>query len=42
MKPGRLGLATTMVGAFSDEGVKQLFGLGNEETALCLIPIGSP
>lgn len=37
-----LGLATTMVGAFSDLEVNQLFGLGDEETALCLIPVGSP
>lgn len=37
-----LGLATTMVGAFSDEKVSRLLRLGANETPLCLIPVGSP
>ena len=37
-----LGLATTMVGAFSDDDVKHILHLGRDETPLCLIPVGSP
>jgi SagB-type dehydrogenase family enzyme len=35
-----LGLATTMVGAFSDEEVKRIFDLDPDETPLCIIPVG--
>lgn len=35
-----LGLATTMVGAFSDEKVSRLLRLKPNEIPLCLIPIG--
>jgi SagB-type dehydrogenase family enzyme len=37
-----LSLATTMVGAFSDDKVGRLFGLGANEIPLCLIPVGRP
>jgi SagB-type dehydrogenase family enzyme len=37
-----LGLATTMVGAYSDEGVGSLLGLSSKEIPLCLIPVGRP
>lgn len=37
-----LGLATTMVGAFSDGAVKRLLNLDASETPLCLIPVGIP
>ena len=37
-----LGLATTMVGAFSDDEVSRLLRLGADETPLCLIPVGRP
>jgi SagB-type dehydrogenase family enzyme len=37
-----LGLATTMVGAFSDDGVARLLHLGAHEVPLCLIPVGKP
>ncbi len=37
-----LGLATTMVGAFSDGAVSELFHLGAGERPLCLIPVGRP
>ncbi len=37
-----LGLATTMVGAFSDDEVARLLHLGADETPLCLIPVGTP
>lgn len=37
-----LGLATTMVGAFSDDEVEHLLHLAPDETPLCLIPIGRP
>ena len=37
-----LGLATTIVGAFSDEDVKCLLHLPANETPLCLIPVGAP
>jgi nitroreductase len=37
-----LGLATTMVGAFSDDQVKRLLHLAPDETPLCLIPVGVP
>jgi SagB-type dehydrogenase family enzyme len=36
------GLATTMVGAFSDDEVKNLVPLTANETPLCLIPVGRP
>jgi SagB-type dehydrogenase family enzyme len=37
-----LGLATTVVGAFSDAGVTRFLHLGADETPLCLIPVGEP
>jgi SagB-type dehydrogenase family enzyme len=37
-----LGLATTMVGAYSDEEVGRLLGLSPKEISLCLIPVGRP
>jgi nitroreductase len=37
-----LGLATTMVGAFSDQAVARLLHIGPDETPLCLIPVGRP
>jgi SagB-type dehydrogenase family enzyme len=37
-----LGLATTMVGSFDDEAVKDFFRLAADETPLCLLPVGSP
>jgi SagB-type dehydrogenase family enzyme len=37
-----LSLATTMVGAFSDEEVGRIFRLRADETPLCLIPVGRP
>lgn len=37
-----LGLATTMVGAYSDDQVGSLLGLSPKETPLCLIPVGKP
>jgi nitroreductase len=37
-----LGLATTMVGAFSDDEVSCLLRLGADETPLCLIPVERP
>jgi len=36
-----LGLATTIVGAFSDEDVKRIFDLDADETPLCMIPVGA-
>jgi SagB-type dehydrogenase family enzyme len=36
-----LGLATTMVGAYSDDKVGRLIGLGANEVPLCLIPVGT-
>jgi SagB-type dehydrogenase family enzyme len=36
-----LGLATAMVGAFSDDKVGHLIGLGANEVPLCLIPVGT-
>jgi nitroreductase len=42
LQAAALGLATTMVGAFSDDGVSQLFGLSPREVPLCLIPVGRP
>lgn len=36
-----LGLGTTVVGAFSDDGVKRVLGLADEEPLL-LIPVGNP
>lgn len=35
-----LGLATTMVGAYSDEAIGRLLGLSPKEIPLCLIPVG--
>ncbi len=37
-----LDLATTMVGAFSDDAVARVLRLGTEEIPLCLIPVGCP
>lgn len=37
-----LGLATTMVGAFSDDEVGRLLCLSPKEIPLCLIPVGKP
>lgn len=37
-----LGLATTMVGAFSDVEVEQLLRLRPNEIPLCLVPVGAP
>jgi nitroreductase len=37
-----LDLATTMVGAFSDDEVKHLLNLAPNEVPLCLIPVGVP
>lgn len=37
-----LGLATTIVGAFSDDEVSHLLRLGADEIPLCLIPVGRP
>ncbi len=37
-----LGLATTMVGAFSDDAVGRLFRLHANESPLCLIAVGNP
>jgi SagB-type dehydrogenase family enzyme len=37
-----LGLATTMVGAFSDSAVKHVLQLASGETPLCLLPVGVP
>lgn len=37
-----LGLATTMVGAFSDDEVGRVLRLNANETPLCLIPVGRP
>ena len=37
-----LGLATTMVGAFSDDEVKRLLHLDGNETPLCLVAVGAP
>jgi nitroreductase len=37
-----LGLATTMVGAFDDGQVKHLLHLAQNETPLCLLPLGAP
>jgi len=37
-----LSLATTMVGAFSDDAVGRLLSLGANEIPLCLIPVGRP
>lgn len=35
-----LGLATVMVGAFDDDGVKRALGLSSEQIPLYLIPVG--
>jgi SagB-type dehydrogenase family enzyme len=35
-----LGLATTMVGAFDDGEVARILHLDEDETPLCLIPVG--
>lgn len=37
-----LGLATTMVGAFDDGAVTRILCLPDDETPLCLIPVGAP
>jgi SagB-type dehydrogenase family enzyme len=37
-----LDLATTMVGAYSDEEVGRLLGLSPKEIPLCVIPVGRP
>jgi SagB-type dehydrogenase family enzyme len=37
-----LGLATTMVGAFSDDEVGRVLRLNANEIPLCLIPVGRP
>jgi SagB-type dehydrogenase family enzyme len=37
-----LGLATTVVGAYSDDQVGRLFCLSAKENPLCLIPVGRP
>jgi SagB-type dehydrogenase family enzyme len=37
-----LGLATTMVGAYSDDQVGRLLCLSAKEIPLCLIPVGRP
>ena len=37
-----LGLASTMVGAFSEEQVSQVLHLAPGETPLCLLPVGHP
>jgi SagB-type dehydrogenase family enzyme len=37
-----LGLGTAHVGAFDDEGVRQLFRLKEDEIVLCLLPVGKP
>ena len=37
-----LGLATTMVGAFSDDEVGRLVCLRPNEIPLCLVPVGAP
>jgi SagB-type dehydrogenase family enzyme len=37
-----LGLATTMVGAFSDDDVGRVFCLKANEIPLCLVPVGAP
>ena len=37
-----LGLATTMVGAFSDDEVRHLLHLAQDEDPLCLLPVGVP
>jgi len=36
-----VGLATTMVGAFDDDEVKQLLHLAPNEIPLCLLPVGA-
>lgn len=35
-----LGLATTLVGAFDDDEVKRVLGLGVDEAPLCLVAVG--
>jgi SagB-type dehydrogenase family enzyme len=40
LQAGALGLGTTIVGAFSDDAVKHLAHLRDEEDPLCLLPIG--
>lgn len=35
-----LGLATVTVGAFDDDAVRQVLGLGRDETPLALMPVG--
>ena len=40
LQASALGLGTTIVGAFDDDGVKDVAGLRREETPFCLLPIG--
>ncbi|MBC7360007.1 MAG: SagB/ThcOx family dehydrogenase [Desulfacinum sp.] len=37
-----LGLGSVVVGAFRDEGVRRVLGLGEEEVPLYLVPVGRP
>ncbi|MDI6740755.1 MAG: SagB/ThcOx family dehydrogenase [Candidatus Edwardsbacteria bacterium] len=37
-----LGLATVMIGAFDDAGVKEILKLADDEAPLYLIPVGKP
>ena len=37
-----LGLGTAHVGAFDDEGLRQLLKLKEDEIVLCLLPVGKP
>jgi len=37
-----LGLATTVMGAFSDDEVRRLLHLGADQIHWCMIPIASP
>jgi len=37
-----LGLAATMIGAFSDAEVERVVHLRPKEVPLCLIPVGRP
>jgi nitroreductase len=37
-----LGLAAVPMGAFSDDGLRDALGLGEEELPLYVVPIGHP
>jgi SagB-type dehydrogenase family enzyme len=37
-----LGLGTVAMGAFTQEDVDDIIGLGRDETPLCILPIGIP